>query len=102
MTAIELISALSQTEIPVFYGRSIEGVKPPYLVYLGDGQEQFNADNTFYKKSNSYRIEYYFTEKNETIEETIESALLAEGWLYSKSEDIYIESEDVFEIYYQI
>ena len=75
---------------------------PPYLVYLGDGQEDFAADNTYYHKGNRYRIEYYFTHKSETLENQIEELLLEHGYLYDKSEDVYIEDEGVFVIYYTV
>lgn len=76
--------------------------EPPYLVYLGAGQDTFQADNTHYYRENRYQIEYYFKDKNEEMEAEIEDALLANGFLYEKSEDVYIESEGVFVIYYQI
>ena len=60
------------------------------------------ADNTFYWRENRYQVEYYFKEKNEQNEATIEQALLDAGYLYEKSEDTYIESEGVFVIYYSI
>ena len=88
--------------IPVAYGRFKEQTALPHIVYMGDGQDTFGADNTFYYKENNYRIEYYFKNKDETIEAAIETLLLENGLQYSKSEDIYIPSEDVFEIYYQI
>lgn len=75
---------------------------PPYLVYLGAGQDTFQADNTHYYRENRYQVEYYFKDKNEETEAEIEDALLANGFLYEKSEDVYIESEGVFVIYYQI
>ena len=75
---------------------------PPYLVYLGAGQNNFEADNTYYHQRNRYQIEYYFTEKNEDLEAQIEQLLLDNGYLYEKSEDVYIESEGVFVIYYTI
>lgn len=71
-------------------------------MYIGNGQNTFQADDTHYWKQNSYQVEYYFTTKNESNEEAIESALLENGFLYEKSEDIYIEDEDVFVIYYYI
>ena len=75
---------------------------PPYLVYLGAGQDTFQADNTHYYRENRYQVEYYFKTKSEETEAEIEDALLANGFLYEKSEDVYIESEGVFVIYYQI
>ena len=76
--------------------------KPPYIVYIGDGQDIFDADNTYYYRRNRYQIEYYFTEKNEAIETAIEDILLGNGYLYEKSEDVYIEGEGVFVIYYTV
>lgn len=75
---------------------------PPYLVYIGEGQDDFTADNTFYWRRNRYRIEYYFTAKDEDTEAKIEKTLLDNGLLYDKSEDVHVEGEDVFVIYYNI
>lgn len=100
-----IYQTLQTIGIPVSYAFHIDTdtpIEPPYLVYLGDGQDTFEADNTHYYRKNRYQIEYYFTQKNEEIEEGIESALLDAGFLYEKSEDIYIESENVFVIYYNI
>lgn len=106
ITAQELYTILTDSQsglnIPVAYGRFKELTPLPHIVYMGDGQDQFSADNTYLYKQNGYRIEYYFTDKNEAIEEAIETLLLDNGLQYSKSEDIYIPSEDAFEIYYQI
>lgn len=75
---------------------------PPYIVYRGAGQEDFGADDTYYERHNLYQIEYYFTEKNEETETMIEDTLLENGFLFTKSEDVFIENEGVFVIYYQI
>ena len=45
---------------------------------------------------------YYFKEKNEANEKAIEDILLADGYNYEKSDDVYIESEGLFVIYYYI
>lgn len=75
---------------------------PPFLVYLGAGQEQFEADNTVYWKRNVYTVEYYFEQKDEEAEEIIEQALLDAGYQYDKSDDSFIESEGLFVIYYSL
>ena len=75
---------------------------PPYLVYIGSGQTNFEADDTYYHGRNRYQLEYYFIEKDEDKEADIEALLLGNGFLYEKSEDVYIESEGVFVIYYTI
>ena len=75
---------------------------PPYVAYIGGGQTDFAADNTYHWTRNNYQIEYYFTNKDEQQEAAIEKLLLDNGFLYDKSEDVYIENEDVFVIYYNV
>ena len=100
-----LYQILETTGLPVAYAFHIDEdspLVPPYLVYMGDGQDTFEADNTHYYRKNRYQVEYYFTQKNEANETAIEDALLENGFLYEKSEDVYIEEEKVFVIYYNI
>lgn len=75
---------------------------PPYIVYIGGGQDNMAADNTYIWSNNRYQVEYYFTDKDESKEAAIEAALLSNGYNYEKSEDVYIQEEDVFVIYYTI
>ena len=97
-----IYQTLQSTGLPCAYSHFKKPQSPPYIVYIGNGQETFQADNTHYYKQNSYQVEYYFTTKNESNEGAIEQALLDNGFLYEKSEDVYIEEEDVFVIYYYI
>ena len=97
-----IFEVLQSTGLPCAYSHFKTKKKPPYLVYIGGGQDTLNADNTHYWRQNTYQVEYYFTEKNEALETEIEDALLRNGFVYDKSEDVYIESEDVFVIYYTI
>lgn len=103
MTIQEL---LQSTGLPCVYShfKKTDGnpVQPPYLAYIGSGQDVFEADNTHYWRENTFQIEYYFTKKDESKEAAIEEALLENGYLYDKSEDTYIEDEGVFVIYYDI
>lgn len=102
MTIFEI---LQQTGLPCAYSHFDEEnspAAPPYIVYLGGGQQNFEADNTFYYQRNRYQIEYYFTKKDEDAEAQIEQLLLVNGYLYDKSEDVYIEDEGVFVIYYNV
>ena len=92
-------------QIPVVYSHFTKKdapKEPPYMTYLGNGQDTFQADDTHYYTRNRYQLEYYFTEKDEQEEAVIESVLLDNGFLYEKSEDVFIEDEGVFVIYYQI
>jgi hypothetical protein len=102
MTIFEI---LQQTGLPCAYSHFDEEnspAAPPYIVYLGGGQYNFEADDTYYHQRNLYQIEYYFTKKDEEAEAQIEQLLLDNGYLYDKSEDVYIEEEGVFVIYYNV
>ena len=97
-----IYQTLQSTGLPCAYSHFKKKQSPPYIVYIGNGQDTFQADDTHYWKQNAYQVEYYFTTKDEQNEEAIETALLDNGFLYEKSEDIYIEEEEVFVIYYYI
>lgn len=97
-----IYQTLQSTGLPCAYSHFKKAQDPPYIVYIGSGQNYMDADNTHYYRQNTYQVEYYFTTKNETNEASIENALLAAGYNYTKSEDVYIQEEDVFVIYYQI
>ena len=97
-----IYQTLQSTGLPCAYSHFKKAQDPPYIAYIGSGQNYMDADNTHYYRQNTYQVEYYFTTKNETNEASIENALLAAGYNYTKSEDVYIQEEDVFVIYYQI
>lgn len=103
MTIFDILE--QQTGFPVVYSHFKKGTEPkqpPYFAYIGAGQNNFEADNTYYHSRNLIQLEYYFTEKRITTEAQIEKILLDNGYLYDKSEDIYLEDQGVFVIYYQI
>ena len=99
---MSIYSTLQGTHLPCAYSHFKTNQTPPYIVYIGNGQDNLDADNTHYWRNNRYQVEYYFTTKNESSEASIEDALLAAGYLYEKSEDVYIEDQNVFVIYYYI
>lgn len=97
-----ITTTLTGIGLPVAYSHHRAAVNPPFLVYIGSGQNTLEADGTHYWRQNTYQVEYYFAIKDEAQETSIEDALLADGWLYDKSEDVFIESEGVFVIYYTV
>lgn len=98
-----IFETLEKTGLPCVYSHfKKNGVTPPYLAYIGSGQRNLNADDTHYWRENTYQVEYYFIDKDEEKEAEIEDALLENGFLYEKSEDIFLEEEGVFLIYYYI
>lgn len=99
MTVFELLQTI---DIPVVYGRHTDRVVPPYLMLIWAGQDHFDADNTYYFVQDRHTIEYYFKQKNSAFEKQLENMLLNNGYHYTKSEDLYLDDEDVFMIYYDI
>lgn len=99
MTVYQMLATLDR---PVAYGYHSTQQTLPYFCIMGSGQNVFPADNTYYVTENKWQIEYYFKTKNPEYEATIEALLLANGYQYEKSEDVYLENEDVFLIYYYI
>ena len=97
-----LFRQLQSLGLPVAYGYHSEWKDPPYLCIIGAGQEQFPADDTYYTTRNLTQIEYYFAKKDANFEESIEQLLLGQGLLYDKSEDVYLEDQDIFLIYYTV
>ena len=97
---MSIYSTLQSTGLPCAYSHFKTDQTPPYIVYVGNGQDNLDADNTHYWRNNRYQVEYYFTEKSESNEASIEDALLGAGFLYEKSEDLYLEDQGVFLIYY--
>ena len=97
-----IYQVLQNTGLPCAYSHFRTNQSPPYIVYIGDGQDNMAADDTYYYSTNRYQIEYYFKTKNEVNEEAIESALLTNGFRYTKSEDLYLEDQDLFMIYYYV
>ena len=95
-----IYSTLQKTKLPCAYSHFVEKVDLPYIVYIGSGQDTFGADNTWTYRNNKYQVEYYFKIKNTAAEAAIEEALLAAGYRFTCSEDIYLDDEDVFVKYY--
>ena len=99
MNVFEMLKTLGR---PVVYGYHTGEQPLPYLCITGAGQDHFEADTTYYVTKDRYQIEYYFRKKDGAFEMEIEALLLSNGFRYEKSEDIYIDDEDVFVIYYDI
>lgn len=93
---------LETLDIPVSYFK-LNGPTPlPYLIYKGAGSDNTEADNKIYYSANKYELEYYFDEKDEITEKKIEQLLNKNEIVWEKSDDIYIQSENMFVIYYYI
>lgn len=99
MTVFQMLQTLGR---PVAFGYHSKPQQLPYFCIMGAGQDQSIADNTYWTKADRWSVEFYFKQKDPEFENQIEELLLNNGYLYDKSEDVYIESDDVFVIYYSI
>lgn len=99
MTVYEMLSTLGR---PVAYGYHTGDKQLPYFCIMGAGQDQFEADTTYYLTKDRYQVEYYYKQKDPEFEQQIEELLLDNGYRYDKSEDVYLDDQDVFLIYYDI
>lgn len=99
MTIYQMLETLGR---PVAWGYHSRPRELPYFCILGSGQDQLEADATYYTRQDRYQVEYYFRKKQPGFEAQIEDLLLENGYRYTKTEDIYIEDQDVFVIYYDI
>lgn len=101
MTVFEMLQAYAQPKgMDIVYGRHTKEVKTPYLLLTGAGQDHFEADTTYYVTQDRWTLEYYYAQKDPEIEGEIEALLLKNGFRYEKSEDLYLDDQEVFMIYY--
>lgn len=103
MTHQEVMEMLTEMDIPFAYDHFVEGEspEPPFLVFLYPGSNHFAADGRVYFKVNRLNIELYTDKKDVELEETVEAVLDRHGIFYGKSE-VWIESENLYEVLYQM
>ena len=103
MTHQEVMTMLAEMNLPYAYDHFVEGESPdpPFLVFLYPGSNHFAADGKAYFKVNRLNIELYTDKKDVELEETVEAVLDRHGIFYVKSE-VWIESENLYEVLYQM
>lgn len=103
MTHQEVMAMLTEMDIPFAYDHFVEGEspEPPFLVFLYPGSNHFAADGRVYFKVNRLNIELYTDKKDVELEETVEAVLDRHGIFYDKSE-VWIKSENLYEVLYQM
>ena len=73
----------------------------PYLVFYYPDYDDLGADNINYQTIANLNIELYTSNKDFATESSVETALTNAGLYFQKSET-YIESEQMYEVLYQI
>ncbi len=77
------------------------GIAPPFMVWYFPESNNFSADGKVYAKICTLNIELYTDEKNETLENVVETALDGQGLFWNKQES-YISDEELYEVLYQM
>lgn len=101
MTLEELYETLQQLNLPIAYSHFKSPLKPPYLVYLVEDTQNFGADNRVYHQIENLVIELYTAKKDIALEKNLETLLNEKELFYEKIE-IYIESEKLYEVRYEL
>lgn len=103
MTYSELIQILDSVHLQYAYHSFPEKQvpAPPYFVYYFAGTDNFAADNEVYAKIYNLTIELYTQNKNIAAETAVESALKS-GKLFWNKTELYVESENAYEILYEM
>ena len=102
MSYEQICEMMQETGLPFAYHHYAEGEspKPPFLLFLTEGEDTFGADNIMYHSFKRLNVELYTDEKAPETEKAVEEVLTSHGIYYSKSE-IWIESEQLYEILYE-
>lgn len=98
---INLKEFLEQTGFPVTYHHWKKPPDLPYLVYLFTDSDNFGAEDRVYIKGDNYDVELY-TDKKDTASEKIVEDLFDEYDIYYEKSEVYIESEEMYEVIYEI
>ena len=103
MTHEEVMQMLDETGIPYAYDHFAEGESPdpPFICFLFPGSDNFSADNIVYAAFENLNIELYTDEKNPELEASVE-AVLTEHELFWQKSEVWIESEKLYEVLYQM
>ena len=103
MTYQEICKIIKETGLPFAYHHFAEGEnpEPPFLIFLSSGENNFSADNYMYFSFKKLNIELYTDRKAPEIEKKVEEILKKYQIFYTKSE-IWIESEKLYEILYEM
>lgn len=97
-----LLETLKKLGVPVAYMAFKNAKTLPFVVYRGDGVQNFIADNTVYFSRKKYAVELYYENKDATLEARLEQLLTNAGYVWTKEEDFYIETDRLYMTVYNI
>lgn len=94
---------IEELGIPYAYDHFAEGEspKPPFVIFYYPRTSNFAADGIAYFKKNVLNVEVYTDEKDIELEERIEAVFERHGLFFVKTE-VWIESEKLYEVLYEM
>ena len=101
MDEVTLFNLLKSTGLPVAYHHFVSPPAPPYIVYLLSYSSNFGADNKVHSQADNYQVELYTTIKDPASEKLVEDLFDANDIFWDKTET-YIDSEDLYQVLYEI
>ena len=103
MTHAEVKAMVEEMGLPFAYHHYAEGEspEPPFLLFLSPGENTFSADNVAYFSFKQLDIELYTDKKLPELEEQVEAVLAKHEIYYTKTE-LFIDSEELYEVLYEM
>jgi len=105
MEESNLFLILKSIGIPVAYDHFInpneDNISPPFILYRNDDASHFKADDKVFFMNKEYIIELVTDKKDINLELELESVLTANYLPFDRTE-VYIESEDIYQVSYFI
>lgn len=103
MTHAEVKAMVEEMGLPYAYDHFAEGESPdpPFICFLYPKAENFGADGIVYHHFNRLDIEVYTDYKDPDTEAAIEEVLTEHELFYEKSE-VWIETEKMYEVLYEL
>ena len=94
---------MEEMGLPFAYHHYAEGESPapPFLLFLSPGENPFSADNVAYFSCKQLDIELYTDKKQPELEEQVE-AVLAQHEIYYTKTELFIDSEELYEVLYEM
>lgn len=101
MTYKEIASMIDGIGIPYAYYQFPKGTDQacPFICFYFTRSNDLAADNTNYQKIRQLSVELYTDNKDFEMEDTVETALNANGVVYSREES-YLDSEQMYMVTY--
>ncbi|UYL94039.1 putative tail-component [Geobacillus phage vB_GthS_PK3.6] len=101
MTQAELYQALKSIGYPVAYGSFSSPVTPPFITYQFAYNSDLIADNVNYVPIENFQVELYTAKKDLVAEQKVQDKLKELGLPYQKFET-YLDTENLYQILYEI